>query len=58
MLAKLVADFISSFSTNAFVSVVQSVDESTHDLRIAFAVELVTQFVDRFATVFSVAGSL
>ena len=54
----LVADFISSFATNPLVAIVQSVDKSSHDFRIAVAVELVTQFVNRFRTVLGVAGSL
>jgi len=54
----LVADFVCSFSTNPLVAIVQSVDKSGHDFWIAVAIEIVTQSINRFRTMFGVAGSL
>lgn len=58
VLAGLIADFVSSLTTDAVVSIVQSIDESSDDLWIAFAVVLVTDFVDGFSTVFCIASGL
>ena len=58
MTTNLITNFVSSFSTNTLVAIVQSVDKSGHDFRVAAAVVVVTQSIDRFRTVLGVAGSL
>jgi hypothetical protein len=58
MLANLVADFVGGFFTDTFVGVVQSVDHGTHDFRVATAVVVVAQLIDRIFTIFGVTGGL
>jgi anti-anti-sigma regulatory factor len=58
VLTNLVTDFIGSFATNSLVAVVQSVDQSSHDFRIAAAVVSVAQAIDRFSSVLSIASRL
>ena len=58
VLANLVADFVSSFVTNPLIAIVQSVGEGGHDLGVAAAVVTIAKTIDRFRTIFGVAGSL
>ncbi len=57
MTLELVHDLSGGFQTNSFVAVIQSVDEGTHDFRVARAVTL-AQASDRSTAVLGVAGSL
>ncbi len=52
--ANCIADFVSSFPTNSFVSVVQTVDEGVHDFRMAGTV-VVAQLVQSIPTVLCIA---
>lgn len=54
----LIANLISRFTTDPLIAIVQSVDEGSHDLWVAAAVVVVTQCIDGFRTVLSIAGSL
>ena len=58
ILNELVADFISGFFADVFVGIVEGVDHGDHDLRIANAIVVVTQFVDRRIPISSIAGCL
>lgn len=57
MALELVTDLASRFSTDAFVTVIQSVDESAHDFRVAAAVTL-AEAANRRSTILGVASSL
>jgi hypothetical protein len=58
VLTDLIADFVGSFFTNTFISIVQSVNHGTDDFWIATTVVVVTQFIDGISTIFGVASSL
>ena len=44
--------------TNSLIAIVQSVDEGSHDFRVAAAVVTIAKTIDRFRTMLRVAGSL
>lgn len=52
--ANCVTDFVSSFPSNSFVGVIQTVDECVHNFRMAAAV-VVTQFIQCIPTVLCIA---
>lgn len=58
VLAELIADFICCLGPNAFIRIVQGVDEGRHDFRIADAIVLVAELRDGSTTLTGVAGSL
>jgi hypothetical protein len=48
-MTNLVTNFVSSFPANSFVRVIQTVDESVHDFRMAAAVEFTSKLVQSTA---------
>ena len=58
VLANLIADFIGSFTSDAFISIIQSVDEGRHDLWIADAIITIAQLADGSTSLTSIAGRL
>lgn len=58
VLAELITDFVRSLSTDAFIAIVQRVDERGHDFWIADAIKLITEAMDRPTTIFSLAARL
>lgn len=58
VLANLIADFIGSFAADAFISIIQSIDEGRHDLWIADAIITIAQLADGGTSLTSIAGSL
>jgi hypothetical protein len=58
VLTNLVANFISSFTADSLVAIVQSVDQSSHDFRIASAIVSVAKTIDSFCSLLGVASSL
>lgn len=52
--ANCVADFVSSFPSNSFVRVVQTIDECVHNFRMAAAV-VITQLIQCIPTVLCIA---
>jgi hypothetical protein len=58
VLANLIANFISRFTTNSFISIVQTVDKGRHDLWIADAVISVAELADRSTSLTGIAGRL
>lgn len=56
VLTNLVTNFISSFRTNSFIRVIQSIDESVHNFRVAAAVVAISELVNRCTTLFRIAG--
>jgi hypothetical protein len=49
--SNLVTDFVCSFPANSFVTVIQTVDESVHDFRVAAAVVVPAKFVESTTTI-------
>ncbi|MFN0196704.1 MAG: hypothetical protein ACKVT0_08150, partial [Planctomycetaceae bacterium] len=58
VLAKLITDFISGFGSDAFIAVIQSINEGHHDFGIANAVEATAQLVNRRTTFRGMASGL
>ena len=58
VLLRLTSDLIGSFSTNTLVSIVETVHEGGHDLRIAGTVVVVTELLQGLAAILGVASGL
>ncbi len=58
ILANLIANLICCGTTNSFISIVQAIDESRHDLWIADAVISVTELAERGTSLAGIAGRL
>lgn len=58
MLADLIADFISSNATNAFISIIQAINKGRHDFGIADAIITVAELTQGSASLTSIASRL
>ena len=58
VLANLIADFIGSRSADAFIGIVQTVDEGRHDFRVADAIISIAQLAEGGTSLTSIAGGL
>jgi len=58
VLANLITDFVGGFPSDVVIAVIQSVDESRHDFRVADAIIAIAQLADGSTALTSVAGGL
>src|SRR5690606_6139761 len=58
VLPKLVADLVGRLPADAFIRVVEAVDQRAHDLGIAHAIKAVTQIMDGTPAILRIAGRL
>ena len=58
VLANLITDFIGSFTSDAFISIIQSIDEGRHDLWVADAIITIAQLADGGTSLTSIASRL
>jgi hypothetical protein len=58
VLTDLIADFISSNSSDSFICIVQTIDEGRHDFWIADAIIAVAKLTESMTSLTSIAGRL
>ena len=58
VLANLITDFVSRSAADAFIGIVQAIDEGRHDFRVADAIITIAQLAEGGTSLTSIAGSL